>query len=95
MIRNKDMIIEIEYKFSYVGAKGNIETIKDATEYDNIKEVEFIFNRLTSISMVDFAALPVEIRQTHINKLVAFRDRINALTSDKVKEFNNIHANMR
>lgn len=95
MIRNKDMIIEIEYKFSYVGARGNIETIKDATEYDNIKEVEFIFNRLTSIGMVDFAALPVEIREAHIKKLVAFRDRINALASDKVKEFNNIHTNMR
>lgn len=95
MILNKDMIIEIDYKFKYVGPKGKIETIKDATEYDNIKEVEFIFNRLTSISMVDFAALPVEIRQVHINKLIAFRDRINALASDKVKEFNNIHTNMR
>ena len=71
MIRNKDMIIEIDYKFSYVGARGNIETIKDAT------------------------ALPVEIREAHIKKLVAFRDRINALASDKVKEFNNIHTNMR
>lgn len=89
------MIIEIEYKFSYVGARGNIETIKDATEYDNIKEVEFIFNRLTSISMIDFAALPVEIREAHIKKLVAFRDRINALVSDKVKEFNSIHTYTR
>lgn len=95
MIRNNGMIIEIEYKFSYVGARGNIETVKDATEYDNIKEVEFIFNRLTSISMADFAALPIEIKQAHINKLVAFRDRINALASDKIKEFNNIYANMR
>lgn len=90
MIRNKDMIIKIDYKFSYVGARGNIETIKDATEYDNIREVEFIFNKLTSISMVDFAALPVETRQAYINKLIAFRDRINTLASDKVKEFNNI-----
>ena len=95
MIRNKDMIIEIEYKFSYVGARGNIETVKDATEYDNLREVEFIFNKLTAVSLADFAALPAEIRQAHINKLVAFRDRINALTSDKVKEFNNIHTNMR
>lgn len=95
MIRNNGIIIEINYNFKYVGPRGNIETIKDATEYDNIKEVEFIFNRLTSISMVDFAALPVEIRQAHINKLIAFRDRINALASDKVKEFNNIHTNMR
>ena len=94
MIRNKDMIIEIEYKFSYVGARGNIETIKDATEYDNIKEVEFIFNRLTSISMVDFAAFPVDIRQAYINKLVAFRDRINALASDKIHTFIRIHADM-
>lgn len=89
------MIIEIEYKFSYVGARGNIETIKDATEYDNIKEVEFIFNRLTSISTADFAIMPKEIRQAYINKLVAFRDRINALASNKVKEFNNIHTDMR
>lgn len=96
MIRNKDIIIEIEYKFSYVSAtRGNIETIKDATEYNNIKEVEFIFNRLNSISMADFAALPVEIREAYINKLAAFRDRINVLASDKVKEFNNIHTNMR
>lgn len=95
MIRNKDLIIEIDYKFYYVNAKGNREIIKDAAEYNNIREVEFIFNRLTSISMVDFAALPVEIREAHIKKLVAFRDRINALASDKVKEFNNIHTNMR
>lgn len=95
MIRNKDLIIEIDYKFYYVNAKGNREIIKDAAEYNNIREVEFIFNQLTSISIVDFAALPVEIREAHIKKLVAFRDRINALASDKVKEFNNIHTNMR
>lgn len=95
MIRNKDVIIDIEYKFSYVGARGNIETIKDATEYDNIKEVEFIFNQLASISMIDFTAFPVEIRQAYINKLVAFRDRINALASNKIKEFNNIHTYTR
>ena len=95
MIRNKDIIIEIEYKFSYVGARGNIETIKDVTEYNNLREVEFIFNKLAAVSLADFAELPVEIRQANINKLVAFRDRINALASDKVKEFNNIHDNMR
>lgn len=95
MIRNKDLIIEIDYKFYYVNAKGNREIIKDVAEYNNIREVEFIFNQLTSISMIDFAALPVEIREAHIKKLVAFRDRINALASDKVKEFNNIHAYVR
>lgn len=94
MIRNKDIIIEIDYKFKYVGPKGKIETIKDAAEYDNIREVEFIFNRLTDISLADFAMLPKEIRQAHINKLITFRDRINMLASDKVKAFNNVHVNM-
>lgn len=95
MIQNKNITIEIDYKFSYVDAKGNMKIIKDVTEYDNIKEVEFIFNQLTSISIVDFAALPVEIRQAYINNLIAFRNRINVLASDKIKEFNNIYANMR
>ena len=75
-------------------SRNNIEVGTLTRRMNEAAEVEFIFNRLTSISMVDFAALPVDIRQAYINKLVAFRDRINALASDKVKEFN-IHTNMR
>ena len=85
----------MNYNFKYVGPKGEIETIKDATDYNNIKEVEFIFNRLTEIDKAAFSMLPKEMRQAHINKLAAFRDRINALVSDKVKEFNNIHTYTR
>lgn len=94
MIRNKDLIIEIDYKFYYVNAKGNREIIKDVAEYNNIREVEFIFNQLTSISTAEFVIMPVEIRQAYINKLVAFRDRINALASDKIHTFIRIHADM-
>ena len=94
MIRNKHLIIEIDYKFYYVNAKGNREIIKDAAEYNNIREVEFIFNQLTSISTAKFVIMPIEIRQAYINKLVAFRDRINALASDKIHTFNSIHADM-
>ena len=94
MIRNKDLIIEIDYKFYYVNAKGNREIIKDVAEYNNIREVEFIFNQLTSISTAEFVIMPKEIRQAYINKLVAFRDRINALASDKIHTFNSIHADM-
>lgn len=94
MIRNKNLIIEIDYKFYYVNAKGNREIIKDAAEYNNIREVEFIFNQLISISTAEFVIMPIEIRQTYINKLVAFRDRINALASDKIHTFINIHADM-
>lgn len=94
MIRNKDLIIEIDYKFYYVNAKGNREIIKDVAEYNNIREVEFIFNQLTSISTAEFVIMPKEIRQAYINKLVAFRDRINALASDKIHTFIRIHADM-
>ena len=87
MIRNKDLIIEIDYKFYYVNAKGNREIIKDVAEYNNIREVEFIFNQLTSISTAEFVIMPKEIRQAYINKLVAFSDRINALASDKIHTF--------
>ena len=88
------MIIEIDYKCYYVNAKGNREIIKDAAEYNNIREVEFIFNQLTSISMAEFGIMPKEIRQAYINKLVAFRDRINALASDKIHTFNSINVYM-
>lgn len=94
MIRNKDLIIEIDYKFYYVNAKGNREIIKDAAEYNNIREVEFIFNQLTSISTAEFVIMPKDIRQAYINKLVEFRNRINALASDKIHTFNGIHADM-
>lgn len=94
MIRNKDLIIEIDYKFYYVNAKGNREIIKDVAEYNNIREVEFIFNQLTSINTAEFVIMPKEIRQAYIDNLVAFRDRINALASDKIHTFIRIHADM-
>ena len=94
MIRNKDLIIEIDYKFYYVNAKGNREVIKDVAEYNNIREVEFIFNQLTSISTAEFVIMPKEIRQAYINNLAAFRNRINTLASDKIHTFINIHADM-
>ena len=94
MIRNKDLIIEIDYKFYYVNAKGKREVIKDAAEYDNIREVEFIFGQLTSISTADFAIMPKEIRQAYIDKLVAFHNRINLLAANKIHIFNGIHANI-
>lgn len=94
MIRNKDLIIEIDYKFYYVNAKGNRDIIKDVAEYNNIREVEFIFNQLTSISTAEFVIMPKEIRQAYINKLVAFRDRINTLASDKIHTFIRIHGDI-
>lgn len=93
-MRRNGIIIEINYNFKYIDPKGNIETIKEATDYDNIKEVEFIFNKLTDINSADFAMLPKEMRQAHMNKLITFRDRINKLISDKVTAFNDIHINM-
>ena len=94
MIRNKDIIIEIDYKFKYIGPKGNIETIKDADNYDNIREVEFIFNKLTDISNADFAVLPKAVKQDYVNKLVEFHNRINLLGANKINNFNDILVNM-
>lgn len=94
MIRNKDMIIEIDYKFKYVGPKGKIETIRDADDYDNLREVEFIFNKLTDINNADFAVLPKEVKQDYINKLVEFHNRINLLAANKINNFNDILVSM-